>query len=68
MRFQWENCSKRSKKRRVLQAFKFYVRSSEKIEEANFSRKEKIVKDVILFSADTHLTVRSDDEIYEQIW
>lgn len=54
-----------SKKRRVLQVFKFYVRSSGKIKETNFAGR-KIVKDVVLFSADTHLTVRSDEETFNE--
>lgn len=52
-----------SKKRGVLQVFKFYVRSSGKIKETNFAGR-KIAKDVVLFSAvsSTHLTVRSDEK------
>lgn len=54
-----------SKKRGVLQVFKFYVRSSKKIKEANFVGR-KIVKGVGLFSADTHLTVRNGEETVNQ--
>lgn len=54
------------KKHGVLQVFKFYVRSSGKIKEANFAGR-KIVKDV-LFSVDTHLTIGSDEKtLNEQI-
>lgn len=56
-----------SKKCGALQVFKFYVQSLGKIKGTNFVGR-KIIKDVILFSADIHLTLRSVEEtLNEQI-